>query len=112
LEEGETAFNDLLIFPFLKAVAKAIAEENEGSSAEFKVGEVSLIAMMKQLEEQDESILYKTGGIIKLYSLEKLEVLLLETPSCCIMVKVIKKKVETKIKKQFGYFLRLIFISV
>ena len=31
---------------------------------------------------------------------------------CCIMVKVIKKKIETKIKKQFKYFLRLIFISV
>ncbi|KAG0919107.1 hypothetical protein G6F30_014269 [Rhizopus arrhizus] len=31
---------------------------------------------------------------------------------CCIMVKVIKEKVETKIKKQFEYFLRLIFISV
>jgi hypothetical protein len=28
------------------------------------------------------------------------------------MVKVIKKKIETKIKKQFEYFLRLIFISV
>ena len=31
---------------------------------------------------------------------------------CCIMVKVIKEKVETKIKKQFEYFLILIFISV
>ena len=30
----------------------------------------------------------------------------------CIMVKVIEEKVETKIKKQFEYFLRLIFISV
>lgn len=36
---------------------------------------------MKQFEEQDESTLYKADGVIKRYSFEELEVLLLETSS-------------------------------
>jgi hypothetical protein len=68
----------LLIVPFLKAVANAIAKETS-SGAEFKVGEASLIAMKKQLKDNDGANLYKADGIIKLYSLRELEVLLLKT---------------------------------
>ncbi|CEG80194.1 hypothetical protein RMATCC62417_14563 [Rhizopus microsporus] len=82
LEEGETVFNDMLVFPFLKSVAKAVAENIKNSDAEFKVGETPLKAMMKQLDDKDESNLYKADGIIKLYGMKELEVLLLETSLC------------------------------
>ncbi|KAG1379660.1 hypothetical protein G6F61_004750 [Rhizopus arrhizus] len=42
LEQGEATFNDLLIFPSLKAIAKAIVEYDDNSEADFKVGKVPL----------------------------------------------------------------------
>lgn len=78
IEDGEATFNDLLIVPFLKAVANAIANETN-SDAEFKMGEAPLIAMKKQLKDNDDANLYKADGIIKLYSLREPGVLL-ETP--------------------------------
>ncbi|KAG0749338.1 hypothetical protein G6F57_004611 [Rhizopus arrhizus] len=42
LEQGEATFNDLLIFPSLKAIAKAIVEYDDNSEAGFKVGKVPL----------------------------------------------------------------------
>lgn len=76
--DGEATFNDLLIIPFLNAVANVIAKETS-SGAEFKMGEAPLIAMKKQLKDDDDVNLYRADSIIKLYSLRELEVLLLET---------------------------------
>jgi hypothetical protein len=81
LEDGETIFNDMLAFPFLKSVAKAVAENVKNSDEEFKMGEAPLKAMMKQLDDKDESTLYKADGIVKLYGMKGLEVLILETSS-------------------------------
>jgi hypothetical protein len=80
VEYGEVTFNDLLIFPFLKAVAKAVAEETS-SDAELKVREAALAAMKKQIKRDSDASIYLADGIIKLYVLCDLEVLLLETPS-------------------------------
>lgn len=81
LESRETVFNDLLVFPFLKAVSEAISECVQDSRAEFEVGETPLIAMKKQLGDTDEATLYCADGIIKLYGMQEVEVLLLETSS-------------------------------
>ena len=81
LEDGEATFNDVLLFPFLKAVCVG----NGAGTLEFKVGETKLRAMLKKSNEteieSDESIIYKADGIITLYAFNKLEVLLLETSS-------------------------------
>ncbi|KAG1631872.1 hypothetical protein G6F44_010886 [Rhizopus delemar] len=81
LESRETAFNDLLIFSFLKSVSETISECVENCKAEFEVGETPLIAMKKQLDDTDEATLYYADGIIKLYGVKEVEVLLLETSS-------------------------------
>lgn len=66
-----------MIFPFLKAVAEALPSS---CKAEFEVGETPLIAMEKQLKDEDDA-LYHADGILKLYGLKELEILLLETSS-------------------------------
>ncbi|CAO3617236.1 unnamed protein product, partial [Mucor hiemalis] len=77
IEDGEAMFNDLLLFPFLKAVCMA-----SDGKPQFKVGETQLKAMSKKdSDESEESTLYKADGIISLYSFNKLEILLLETSS-------------------------------
>lgn len=81
MEEGETVFNDMLVISFLKSVAKTAAENIKNSDAEFKVGETPLKAMMKQLNDEEKSSLYKAGGIIKLYGMKELEMLRLVTSS-------------------------------
>ncbi|KAG1144359.1 hypothetical protein G6F37_007464 [Rhizopus arrhizus] len=79
IEDGEAMFNDILLYPFLKAVCVA----SNAGVPQFKVGETQLRAMSKKTNESeiesDESTLYKADGIISLYSFNRLEVLLLET---------------------------------
>lgn len=79
LEDGEAMFNDMLLFPFLKAVSEASAT----GAPQFKVGETRLKAMAKRsnelVTENDDAAVYMADGIISLYELDKLEVLLLET---------------------------------
>lgn len=70
----------MLLYPFLKIVAKAINEKTS-CGAIFKAGEVLLQAMKKQINDPDEASLYYAGGIIKFYKINQLEVLLLETSS-------------------------------
>lgn len=73
-------FNDILIYPFLKAVCVA----SDAGVPQFKVGETQLRAMSKKKTneseiESDESTLYKADDIISLYGFNRVEVLLLET---------------------------------
>ncbi|ORE21199.1 hypothetical protein BCV71DRAFT_241776 [Rhizopus microsporus] len=68
IEDGEAMFNDILIYPFLKAVCVA----SDAGVPQFKVGETQLRAI-------DESTLYKADDIISLYGFNRVEVLLLET---------------------------------
>lgn len=79
LEDGEAMFNDMLLFPFLKAVSVASAT----GAPQFKVGKTRLKAMAKRsnelVTENDDAAVYKADGIISLYELDKLKVLLLET---------------------------------
>ncbi|KAI8351191.1 hypothetical protein EDC96DRAFT_447990 [Choanephora cucurbitarum] len=81
IKASEAVFNNMLIFPFLKAVATAVAEETS-SSAELVVGETPLVSMKKQLKEDESAKLYLADGLIRLYGLKNLELLLLETSSC------------------------------
>ncbi|KAG1468126.1 hypothetical protein G6F56_004025 [Rhizopus delemar] len=79
IEDGEAVFNDILLYPLLKAVCIA----SDAGVPQFKVGETQLRAMSKKTNESeiesDESTLYKADGIISLYGFNKVEVLLLET---------------------------------
>lgn len=72
--------NDLLIYSFLKTVARAINKDTS-SGAIFKVGETPLQAMKKQINDSDESSLYYADGIINFNKVKKIEVLLLKTSS-------------------------------
>ncbi|CAO3704074.1 unnamed protein product [Rhizopus stolonifer] len=80
LEKDEATFNDMLIYPFLKAVANAVTNI-KSCGTEFRVGETLLESMTKQLKGNDDSTLYYADGMITLYGMEELEVLLLETSS-------------------------------
>ncbi|KAG0907573.1 hypothetical protein G6F57_009328 [Rhizopus arrhizus] len=79
IEDGEAMFNDILLYPFLKAVCVA----SNAGVPQFKVGETQLRAMSKKTNESeiesDESTLYKADGIMSFYGFNRLEVLLLET---------------------------------
>ncbi|KAG1176736.1 hypothetical protein G6F46_002079 [Rhizopus delemar] len=83
IKEGESTFNSLFIYPFLKAVADAVAMEMAGSRTDFLPGEVNLKAMSEQLKElgniQDDRDRYMADGIVRLYGYKSLEVVLLET---------------------------------
>ncbi|CAO3647879.1 unnamed protein product [Mucor fragilis] len=73
-------FNELLLYPYLKAVCVA----SDAGLPQFKADETKLRAMLKKTSngsdtESDESVLYKADGIISLYDFNKVEVLLLET---------------------------------
>jgi hypothetical protein len=70
----------MLVYPFLKAVANAVAN-TKSCDAEFRVGETPLESMTRQLNANDDATLYYADGIITLYGMEELEVLLLETSS-------------------------------
>lgn len=72
-------FNDMLIYPFLKAACIA----SDAGAPQFKVGEALLRVMSKRANdsaiESDESTLYRSEGIISLYGFNQVKVLLLET---------------------------------
>ncbi|KAG1560891.1 hypothetical protein G6F49_002300 [Rhizopus delemar] len=80
LEKDEVTFNDMLVYPFLKAAANAVTNI-KSCCTEFRVGETPLQSMAKQLNDNDDSTIYYADGIITLYGMEELEVLLLETSS-------------------------------
>ncbi|KAI9347086.1 hypothetical protein BD770DRAFT_446558 [Pilaira anomala] len=83
LQDGEGTFNDLLIYPFLKAVARSVAESKETAFPEFIAGLASLkAAMIQQLNSAFGDTLYKANGIIRLYGIKQLEILVLESSSC------------------------------
>ncbi|KAL9551135.1 hypothetical protein PS6_005149 [Mucor atramentarius] len=81
VNDGESTFDDLFIYPYLVAVSKAV--QPHSCKADFKVGETCLQSMSRQLKalglETNDKNQYKADGLIKLYGFKKLEVLLLET---------------------------------
>ncbi|KAL9537076.1 hypothetical protein MBANPS3_012106 [Mucor bainieri] len=81
VHDGESTFDALFIYPYLRAVSKAVTSHSCG--ADFKRGEANLIAMSKQLIalglKVDDKSQYKADGLIKLYQIKQLEILLLET---------------------------------
>jgi hypothetical protein len=81
LEDLEITSNSTLLFPFLNAVANTVNESVENTGVEFKTDEAPLKSMMMQLDDKDESNLYKADGIIKLNDMDEIEVLLLEISS-------------------------------
>lgn len=70
----------MLIYPFLKAAANAVASV-KSCCTEFQLGETPLRLMAKHLTDNDHSTIYYADGIITMYGMEELEVLLLETSS-------------------------------
>lgn len=85
IHDGETEFNGLFLFPFLKAVAAAVATEFGGAKTDFCDGEVCLEAMSTQLKALNMLIdgrnKYNADGLIRMYGYKNLEILLLETSS-------------------------------
>ncbi|KAI9470665.1 MAG: hypothetical protein EXX96DRAFT_622871 [Benjaminiella poitrasii] len=83
IHDGESAFNDLFLYSFLKTVCKAIVAEIDSCKIDFKPGEATLEAMKCQVKSarigEDEKYYYKADGLIKLYGMKKLEILLMET---------------------------------
>lgn len=80
---GETAFNTLFVYPFLKAVGRSVSNELAFTKCDFSEGEVNLQSMTKQLKSLgmnlDDRNTYKADGIIRLYGCKNLEILVLET---------------------------------
>ncbi|OBZ82243.1 hypothetical protein A0J61_09710 [Choanephora cucurbitarum] len=81
--DGETTFNDFLLYPFLRAVCFSVANFVADSNLEFKVGEAMLCSMGKLLKHSsnNDSCCYKADGIIKMFGFKEIEVALLETSS-------------------------------
>jgi hypothetical protein len=87
------------------------AEHSHGPNIVFEIIKFKIPLSLKELP----GFIMRLDDLKRLgYFYHELCIKRLETKKreCCIMVKVIKEKVETKIKKQSEYFLRLIFISV
>ncbi|KAI9480984.1 MAG: hypothetical protein EXX96DRAFT_595019 [Benjaminiella poitrasii] len=72
LEDIEATLNHMLLYPFLKTVAKAINKETS-SGAVFKTGEAPLQAMKKQIDDPDNSSIYYADGIINFHHIKQLE---------------------------------------
>ncbi|KAI8091742.1 hypothetical protein BDF21DRAFT_449119 [Thamnidium elegans] len=85
IHDGETEFNGLFLFPFLNAVAAAVAAELGAAKTDFCYGEVCLEAMSTQLKALNMMVdgrnKYNADGLIRMYGYKKLEILLLETSS-------------------------------
>ncbi|KAG0975044.1 hypothetical protein G6F29_011811 [Rhizopus arrhizus] len=83
IADGETAFNSILIYPFLRAVSNAVADEVQDCKTDFKDGEAQLQAMIQQLKAsglyKNDKFQYKADGLVKMYGVNNLEILLLET---------------------------------
>lgn len=85
IHDGETEFNGLFLFPFLKAVAAAVAAELGAAKTDFCYGEVSLEAMSTQLKALNMMVdgrnKHNADGLIRMYGYKNLEILLLKTSS-------------------------------
>lgn len=72
-----------MLHPFIKTVSKAVNQVVADSHCEFYKGETQLNAMTKQLKslglQHNDKCQYNTDALIKLFGLDKLEILLLET---------------------------------
>lgn len=83
VKDGETTFDALFIYTSLEAVGTYSKDSTEWTKAGFRHGEAQLQAMSKQLKTlplyDDESHTYLADGIIKLYEMNSIELLLLET---------------------------------
>ncbi|KAG1449688.1 hypothetical protein G6F55_010053 [Rhizopus delemar] len=83
IADGETAFNSILLYPFLRAVSGVVAVEVNECKTDFKDGEAQLESMTQQLKAsglyKDNKFQYKADGLIKMYGVKNLEILLLET---------------------------------
>ncbi|KAI9335574.1 hypothetical protein BD770DRAFT_477363 [Pilaira anomala] len=85
LEDYENTFNDMLVYPFIKAAEKAVDSTVSDLGAEFGPGEVDPLAMKQQLRNipvyNDCKNQYKADDVVALYGIDKLEALLPETSS-------------------------------
>jgi hypothetical protein len=83
IADGETAFNSILLYPFLRAVSSAVADEVDECKTDFKDGEAQLESMTQQLKAsglyKNDKFQYKADGLVKMYGVKNLEILLLET---------------------------------
>ncbi|KAG1332846.1 hypothetical protein G6F62_007045 [Rhizopus arrhizus] len=82
----EDAFNQLFIWPYLDVIAKSI--KVDGCDSDFVQGQPILESMTQQLKavnlyvnDKDQ---YKSDGLVKLFGLNNLELVLLETSGCFI----------------------------
>lgn len=80
----EDAFNQLYVWPYLDVVSKSFTIE--GINSDFVQGQPCLESMIRQLKAVnlyvDDKNQYKADGLIKLFGLNDLELLLLETSGC------------------------------
>ncbi|KAG1165664.1 hypothetical protein G6F36_013251 [Rhizopus arrhizus] len=80
----EDAFNQLFVWPYLDVVSKSFTIE--GINSDFVQGQPCLESMIRQLKAVnlyvDDKNQYKADGLIKLFGLNDLELLLLETSGC------------------------------
>ncbi|KAG1170910.1 hypothetical protein G6F36_011834 [Rhizopus arrhizus] len=78
---NEDAFNQLFVWPYLSIIAKSVTIE--GCNSDFIQSHPCLESMSRQLKAVvlyvDDKNQYKSDGLIKLFGLDKLELLLLET---------------------------------
>ncbi|KAI7906348.1 uncharacterized protein BX663DRAFT_189985 [Cokeromyces recurvatus] len=76
--EGESTFNGLFLYPFLKAVARAVSKELNSTKTDFCDGEVCLESMSIQLKSLnmmvDNRNMYKADGVIRMYGFKRLEI--------------------------------------
>ncbi|KAG1446285.1 hypothetical protein G6F46_011926 [Rhizopus delemar] len=83
IADGETAFNSILLYPFLRVISGVVAAEVNECKADFKDGEAQLESMTQQLKAsglyKDNKSQYKADGLIKMDGIKKLEIVLLET---------------------------------
>lgn len=82
----ECAFNQLFIWPYLDIIAKSI--KADGCDSDFVQGQPILESMTQQLKAVnlyvDDKNQYKSDGLVKLFGLNNLELVLLETSGCFI----------------------------
>ncbi|EIE76042.1 hypothetical protein RO3G_00746 [Rhizopus delemar RA 99-880] len=81
---NEDAFNQLFVYPYMRVIAKSITISN--CKADFVEGQPILESMTRQLKASnlyiDYRSQYKSDGLIKLFGLQNIELLLLETSGC------------------------------
>ncbi|KAG1468825.1 hypothetical protein G6F56_003613 [Rhizopus delemar] len=80
-DSNEDAFNQAFVWPYLDLIGKTLNSNN--CKGYFVQGQPCLVSMGRQLKATsaivDETLQYKSDGLIKLFGLKNLELLLLET---------------------------------